>query len=103
MFDMVLITSLQWSCFLFTDGNYSCEMVLGDGGGGNGEYHIGDYTLNDCIKNFITKRDTDSPGINGLNRKTDAGLNDDTSCYCEDRYTTVSGTSYSTCNIEGYK
>lgn len=78
-------------------------MVLGDGGGGNGEYYIGDYTLNDCIKNFITKRDTDSPGINGLNRKTDAGLNDDTSCYCEDRYTTVSGTSYSTCNIEGYR
>lgn len=78
-------------------------MVLCDGGGGNEEYYIGDYTLNDCIKNFITKRDTDSPGINGLNRKTDAGLNDDTSCYCEDRYTTVCGTSYPTCNIEGYK
>ena len=55
MFDMVLITSLQWSCFLFTDGNYSCEMVLGDGGGGNGEYYIGDYTLNDCIKNLLQK------------------------------------------------
>ena len=54
-------------------------------------------------QNCIIKRDTDSPGINGLNRDTDAGPNDETSCYREDSYTTVSGTSYSTFNIEGYK